>query len=68
MSRITTLHQKPLIFSGTTLHFITATPLSKRLELRVAELDIAHSIEIKRLNGLLAVAKRKLFLSGRQRD
>jgi hypothetical protein len=68
MSHIMVLSPKSLRFGDTTLRHVISSPRSERLELRVAELDLAHTIELKRLNKLLATAKQKLFSSGRQRD
>ena len=55
-------------FSSIVLRYATTSHQAERLELRMAELDLAHATETKRLNKLLVTAKKKLFSSGRQRD
>jgi hypothetical protein len=68
MSKTTISSQRPSSLSRLVSRRATTSPRAKRLELRVAELDLAHTIEIKRLNTLLATTKQRLFSSGRQRD
>lgn len=68
MSRIAISSQKPSSSSSTMLRYKTNTARAEQLELRMAELDLARAIEIKRPNKQLATAKQKLFSYGRRRD
>jgi len=43
-----------------TLHYTTTTPQATRMEARMAELDMAHSAETKRLGSLIAAARKRL--------
>jgi hypothetical protein len=54
-------------FGTTRVRGATSVSRIERRELRVIELNVAHVIEIKRLDVLLETAKQRIFLSGRQR-
>lgn len=69
MFRATISTQNQPIFGGTALNHTGDISQTERMELRVTELDLAHTAEVKRLGTLLKAAQQKLlFSSGRQRD
>lgn len=67
MSRATINSQPSEAFAAVQLNCATTDPQAQRLQARMAELDIAHCLETKRLSTLIARAKNKLLASTQMR-
>jgi hypothetical protein len=67
MYRIAVSNPDSLIPNGIVLRYAAVAAQTERLKLRIAELDLAHVLEIKRLDALLRRTKQKFFLYERQK-
>ena len=68
MPRITIPKPKSPLSNSVLLRYATTSPQTERRELRIAELNLAHALEIRHLDALLRATKQKLFASGIRRD
>ena len=67
MPRIRISSQRALGLGAVTLRHVANSPRARRLEARIAELDLAYGVEIKRLAILLEMMKHKYLAPRRQR-
>jgi len=68
MSRITIKPQRSNHAGTVSVRYATTSPQAERMEARMAELDVAHGTEVKRLGALMIATRKKLYASAVRRE